>query len=375
MTIIPSPAMGQAPPRNCSEFLRTVLPPIGRAVIAYRWQGMKFPWTSRSYDLSDDPDLMPLQIWMDVMIKLGTSTFKSSTGKFRVEAYFETATQLQPVKSRKHGSSKTTAAVACVGMDIDCWPKQPKVPGQASYPKRQDALRILGNLLPPSIIVSSGSNGLHVYWLLDQPIVFDSQRDRDDYKALVCVWESTVAGEFRQHGHMIDLGQNRVSRKLRLPGTMHLKSRQTVEIIGGNGQKFSQELLLETARNAAKTYQKTPMAHNGYRGWLFGSSTGVIPAQRVTSNSVGKGPTSVPKRHNDSTITEIWEVFERNIPVRFGTRHNCLKRIVCILKTDPALRKKTEFDFSGEFRNWFEKSKPAIKTKDYNENWRDFSEL
>ena len=117
----------------------------------------------------------------------------------RHETYFETATQLESKKSRRssqRGSSDTTAATACLGMDIDTSLKSD------DYPPASDVLEILHELLPPSLIVFSG-RGFHPYWIFDQPVLLESNDDRKRFADLLSGWIACVSAEITKLGFAV----------------------------------------------------------------------------------------------------------------------------------------------------------------------------
>ncbi len=76
--------------------------------------------------------------------------------------------------------------------------------------------------LKPSVVVSSG-HGLHVWWLFNEPWVFESEDDRKDAQVLVASWGATLRAKARSKGWVIDSVFD-LSRILRVPGTMNLKT-------------------------------------------------------------------------------------------------------------------------------------------------------
>ncbi len=90
--------------------------------------------------------------------------------------------------------------------------------------------RLLGDVLPPSIIVASSAGKLHAYWLTDYVEVADFQE-----------LQSRVIAEWGGDPACKDL-----PRVLRLPGFLHLKTPanpQYVRIIEASGHKYGRELI------------------------------------------------------------------------------------------------------------------------------------
>ncbi|WP_147274358.1 hypothetical protein [Bremerella cremea] len=348
-----------------TDFLRHVLPSNGHAVLAFRWRNRPREWSSKSYDLAMERDLILLQMQLDTLEKLAKSSRRNASQEFDLQVYFEIATQMQPVKSPRRGSGKTTASVACLALDIDCYPKKP------AYPPRAAALRILEELLPPSIVVDSGS-GIHAYWLLDEPILFASQNDRDAYRDLLSLWEDAVALKLSQAGYQMDVGQSRVSRLLRLPGTWNTGGHAPVLITGGTWESHNPQTFRDIAsrNDITQTVQKSDEISLDTELHTMGIGL----EGRVKLNS-GFFETPALQHTPSEAVQNIHDVFDRYVPIGKGERHSCLKQIVCFLKSDEVFRTKPVDYFKSEFDGWYEKARDRITTRSYEANWKDFREL
>ncbi len=118
------------------------------------------------------------------------------------------------------GTLDDTAAIGALWADID-------IAGGAHQrrdlpPTLDDARGLLTTLpLRPSIVVDSG-HGLHPYWLLKEPWVFDTPEERDRAAQLAKGWHGAICAAAAARGWFIEnLGD--LTRVLRLPGTMNVK--------------------------------------------------------------------------------------------------------------------------------------------------------
>ena len=81
---------------------------------------------------------------------------------------------------------------------------------------------------PPSVIVSSG-HGLHAYWLLQEPWIFDNEGQRARAASLAKRWHGKVCSVAAKHGWALEnLGD--LTRVLRLPGTLNHNGPSPVEV-------------------------------------------------------------------------------------------------------------------------------------------------
>ncbi|MGA8025867.1 MAG: hypothetical protein WB992_01895 [Bryobacteraceae bacterium] len=85
----------------------------------------------------------------------------------------------------------------------------------------EEALSILPPELPPSFVVSTG-NGLHVWWLFREPLIFESDRGRRDAAALVNRWHTVIRDNASQRGWSYERLAD-LARVLRVPGTTNCK--------------------------------------------------------------------------------------------------------------------------------------------------------
>lgn len=97
-----------------------------------------------------------------------------------------------------HGSSRRCpsdeiAGIGSLWTDLDLKSEAHAKPLPGSIP---EALSILPPSMPPSIVISTG-NGVHPWWLLKEPLIFDSEEERADTARLVARWHSLLRGKRR----------------------------------------------------------------------------------------------------------------------------------------------------------------------------------
>ncbi len=96
----------------------------------------------------------------------------------------------------------------------------------------EDALSILPPSMPPSLLVSTG-NGVHAWWLLKEPGVFDSDDERHQAASVFTRWHTMLRLRAAARGWSYDRLSD-LARVLRIPGTdnhkdpKHLKSVATL---------------------------------------------------------------------------------------------------------------------------------------------------
>jgi hypothetical protein len=84
-----------------------------------------------------------------------------------------------------------------------------------------EALTILPPSMPPSIVIGTG-NGLHPWWLLKEPQIFDTDDERKDAARLVARWHSLLRLSAAARGWSYDRLSD-LARVLRIPGTINHK--------------------------------------------------------------------------------------------------------------------------------------------------------
>jgi hypothetical protein len=84
----------------------------------------------------------------------------------------------------------------------------------------QDALTIIPDLIPPTIVVSTG-NGAHAWWLFKEPYIFDDE-ERKQAASLVARWHTLLRLNAASRGWAFDRLSD-LARVLRVPGTTNFK--------------------------------------------------------------------------------------------------------------------------------------------------------
>lgn len=158
-----------------------------------------------------------------------------------------------------------TLQTQCLWADIDV--RKPK----NSYPSQQAALAALTKFttdtgLKPSILVGSGV-GFVAYWVFDRPL------DVPVWKKLAHVF----AGLCRQEKFIIDPACTEdAARVLRMPGTVHLKSGVTAEVLIDKGFTWKPKELFETMAAKLKNAES----------YLQQASSPVIPPAFTGANAI-----------------------------------------------------------------------------------------
>jgi len=84
-----------------------------------------------------------------------------------------------------------------------------------------DALSIIPASMSPTIVVSTG-NGAHAWWLLKEPLTFESDQERKDVARLVTHWQAMLRLNAASRGWAFDRLSD-LARVLRIPGTINAK--------------------------------------------------------------------------------------------------------------------------------------------------------
>jgi len=85
----------------------------------------------------------------------------------------------------------------------------------------QDALAIIPELLPPTLVVATG-NGAHAWWLFKEPYIFDNDGERKAAAHLVARWQTLLRLNAAARGWAFDRLSD-LARVLRIPGTLNGK--------------------------------------------------------------------------------------------------------------------------------------------------------
>ncbi|ALS25355.1 hypothetical protein [Paenibacillus naphthalenovorans] len=222
------------------------------------------------------------QSQFDAMLRLN----ESLNGKANI--YFSTTLQDAEAALKKNprsrGTSETAVYLSFLHVDIDVdAPGFHKSAGKRLFPHNEAALLFIENGIPltPSIIVNTGG-GWHVYWLLDQPMILQTEADRKRAGTLLArfqQWIRSLAGEYKAS---IDTTAD-LSRLLRVAFTYNVKTaeRRLAEIIEVTNRRYSleeieaqlptQELKKKAARRLpfTKRRQRFPNIESIYKNCRF----------------------------------------------------------------------------------------------------------
>ncbi len=127
-------------------------------------------------------------------------------------------------KRAVRGSEASATLLPALWADLDI--AGPGHRSQRLPPDRESALRLLEAVpKPPSIVVDSGG-GLHVYWLLQEPLILANAADRQRAKDLVARVQAALRLAAEDQGWGVDHTAN-LAQLLRLPGTFNHKTQKS----------------------------------------------------------------------------------------------------------------------------------------------------
>jgi hypothetical protein len=107
-------------------------------------------------------------------------------------------------------------------------------------PTVQDALTIIPEVLPPTLVVATG-NGAHAWWLFKEPYLFDGQEERKAAARLVARWQTLLSLNAAARGWAFDRLLD-LARILRIPGTVNTKDPahpKPVTLLAHSGRRYN----------------------------------------------------------------------------------------------------------------------------------------
>lgn len=240
------------------DFLSRILPPLPASDTSlkpcYYMLGIKdgIPWHKPFYNISD-----------------GYAVAQQFSGTR--DTYIAPAVYKDSAFGRK---AVNTQHLQCLWVDLDVAKEN------NSYPTADAALKGLTNFvlstgLKPSILMSSGV-GLVAYWVFTKPL------ETKIWKTLAQMFE----GLCRQEGLIIDPACAKdAARVLRMPGTVHMKSGNTAQVLVDKGHswvpKEFYETLLSKLKNPeqyfASPVQQAPVAPQGANAVMLNAFGGLGP--------------------------------------------------------------------------------------------------
>lgn len=155
------------------------------------------------------------------------------------DVYFGVGLHKTPQKSGR-GEAKDVYCLTVVFVDFDI--AKPGVHASSKLPRtEEELLEFIKSLpIPPSVIIRSG-HGLHCYWFLDEPIMIETDADRQEAQSLLKGWEAYINYRAFPKGwefdHVCEL-----ARVLRVPGTLNRKNPanpRRVEVVMENKNEHS----------------------------------------------------------------------------------------------------------------------------------------
>lgn len=127
------------------------------------------------------------------------------------------------------GSATDVSVLTTLFVDIDV--RDPAAHKKTTLPESFEAAYLFLDELPlrPSAVVRSG-HGLHVYWVLREPILIADAAGMRDAAALLAGWEDFVYAQAARYGWKFDEGICELARVLRVPGTLNHKGGAAVPV-------------------------------------------------------------------------------------------------------------------------------------------------
>lgn len=158
------------------------------------------------------------------------------------DVYFSTCPAKNSAGGKQRINQGMVSMVPSLFMDIDTLQDETKA-GKNLPATVEAGVAALDHLQhPPSITVCSG-NGVHAYWLLEEPLAVDSGPALKRAKGILKGFAQLTAQEM---GFLdLDLGASEPARVLRVPGTFNHKGgkRMLVQQMGGTGALYALEAL------------------------------------------------------------------------------------------------------------------------------------
>ncbi|NLE37059.1 MAG: hypothetical protein GX621_03445 [Pirellulaceae bacterium] len=132
------------------------------------------------------------------------------------------------------GREDELSAMVALRADVDA-AKPGSDTKKHNYPPRPHIPTTLDAMpLPPSLVVGSGSEGVHAYWILREPEPIDGRKKLRELKRLSKDWQALLRANLGvdTHGRAYDLDYTHdLARVLRPAGTINHKHGRCVEII------------------------------------------------------------------------------------------------------------------------------------------------
>ncbi|GHB02230.1 hypothetical protein GCM10009069_26270 [Algimonas arctica] len=136
----------------------------------------------------------------------------------REDVYMCMSSQQEDVGPHKRGSIDTAATVFACAADIDI--SSEKDSGKNYPPDRETALAILDSFPHAYTYRQDSGRGLHVIWVLDDPIRCQNRAERRRAQALSKAFQKKLVAHFKANGFDID-SVGDIMRLIRVPHTLN----------------------------------------------------------------------------------------------------------------------------------------------------------
>lgn len=153
----------------------------------------------------------------------------------------------------KRVNASNVAGISAIWADIDIRNEAHK---KANLPPTVDAAMSVALSVgkDPSFVVHSG-HGLQVYWVFEEPWIFDDKQERERAHRLVQGWQQCMTTFAAQQGWTVDSTHD-LSRVMRVPGTINYKTEpvetELVESSGHTYEPYDLEEMVETPKSSTQ---------------------------------------------------------------------------------------------------------------------------
>jgi len=179
----------------------------------------------------------------------------------------------------RRGTEKDVDAIAALWADIDV--ADPKAHKGKAYPKSYDEARSIARVsdIAPSVEVESGY-GLHCYWLLQEPWIFETPDDHKQARHAMMRWLGTIKSQAKARDLHVDSVFD-LARVLRVAGTVNHKGAEPkpVRLIAGDAPTRYLVDSLEPYMIALEYVQEGPALRAEVAHFVLHPDASVDPAQ------------------------------------------------------------------------------------------------
>mgnify|MGYP000772044878 FL=1 len=155
----------------------------------------------------------------------------------KTNIYFGVGLRKKILPNNLRGKDNDISTVTALYADIDI---KSKAHAQTALPSSvNEAMEFLNSIpLTPSILVNSG-NGLHAYWLLDEPFKIKNLKEKDYISSIFKGWSRVLSTKAFECGWKLD-NVSDLARVLRVPGSINHKigNRAICEVLDSNGIRY-----------------------------------------------------------------------------------------------------------------------------------------